>query len=107
MKILYFAELKKWLAPAMVTLLTCLLLYIGIDYPFLKGAGRAQADFEAVLLFLFLGLPCLVWSVIKLVWGGNSKFSAWERQVIARVAWGNIVGMLIFVALALSVIIRR
>jgi hypothetical protein len=107
MKFLYVTELRKWLPLALVFFLTCWLLYIGIGYPFLEGSGRAQADFEAVLLFLIFGLPCLIWSVAKLTWGENKKYDLLKYQIIRWVAWGNIVGMLLFLVLASFVVITR
>jgi|GEM_PF-5856388 len=89
-------SLKIWLPATMATMLTMLLFYFVKDYPCLRGAGLALADFEAFILMLLIALPCFVWAVSRLLRYPLTGQSTWEEKWITRLAIVTITGVLLY-----------
>lgn len=87
-----------------VCMMTLLLLYNAKDYPCLRGAGLAMADSEAFLLTVFIGIPCLIWAIRRLVFRKQSEEQLRGDRLINYMALFTISGVVIFLALAIPVI---
>lgn len=99
------AFLKKWLSAVTATLLTLFLLYVGNDYPCLTGAGLALADFEALLLFVLIAVPCLVWAV-RCLWpcASTPDESTEKARLVNALAVVVVAGVALYALIAIPVI---
>ena len=99
------AFLKRWLPGVVATLLAMSLIYVAKDYPCLRGAGLALADFEAFILFMLIALPCLAWAVRRLLFRPvSNERPTWEERWIAKLAVITVVGVALYAVLAIPVI---
>lgn len=96
---------KGWFFGIGATLGTVVLLSNAKDYPCLRGAGLALADFEAFLLSVFVALPCFVWSICRLFFGDKSAAQRWENKVIDGMAIFSLLGAVTFFAFAAHLIL--
>ena len=98
--------LKIWTGPVCATILSIALLCSARNYPCLRGAGLALADFEAFLLLAFASLPCLIWAIFKVArLGANAQKPCGQSIWIRRIAF--IVGLsnTLFFSIAIPVIL--
>lgn len=97
--------LKKWVPAVTATFLSMFLLYVAQDYPCLRGAGLALADFEAFIFLVLIGLPCLIWAISRLLLrAGSVEQLTWEDRWISRLAVAVIVIVMLYALLAIPVI---
>lgn len=85
---------NKYIGVTIVTSLTLLLLFLAKDYPCLRGAGLAMADFEAFIFAVLIAFPCFIWAVIKLI----------RENKVGQVNGSNIVRVMSIFSIAGTVI---
>lgn len=96
--------MKRYIGGVIATALTLFLLFVAKDYPCLRGSGLAMADLEAVLLSLFIALPCFIWAAIWL-FKNKSYEQLGGNKLIRRMALFSIAGTVVFWVLAIPVIV--
>lgn len=96
--------LKKWVPAVTAMYLSISLLYIARDYPCLKGAGLALADFEAFILLVLIALPSMIWAIARLLCVRPDAQLTLEDRWINRLAVTVICIVMLYALLAIPVI---
>jgi hypothetical protein len=96
--------MKNLLLSIVATMMSLLLLYIAKDYPCLRGAGLAMADFEAFILSVFVALPCFIWASRRLIVRPKNIEKSYGNSLINYMAIFTIFGAATFLVFAILVI---
>lgn len=97
--------MKNWIFCVVTTALSLWLVVIGSNYPCLRGAGLALADFEAFVLLLFFAIPCLGWAMYRLVVYSMVDWSYKNNElVINRFAMLTVFAVVIYMIFAVPTI---
>jgi hypothetical protein len=99
------ANAKGWLPGVCGAIASIFLLYNVKDYPCLRGAGLALADFEAFMLTVVVALPCFLWSLFRLFFGDKSAGERWENKIIDGMAIFSLLGAITFFAFSAHLIL--